>query len=271
MASSKAGQVTLNGRFSPGAHVALWKVRDETALRHEGGELVDTKKVDDDGRVQFKSGVEVGARYFIVGYQDGSPLEVRARGRSADDDNGILAQPPVKPDRVRLANGRWADEAPKRESAPSAEVGPSPAQHQVPAGTQQRSDTPLGTATPVDPKERPPFPGQDDVAKNADQRSDTELGQATPVVHGAPPAQADVKDGTPQRSDTERGTAAPIPAGDAVKAALDRDNAETKAAIGEPVKAAATPASVAKKPAKAKSASKPRAKSQKRSASKRKK
>jgi hypothetical protein len=258
MSSTKSGQITLHGRFNAGAQVRLVRVEDETVLRPEGGKEVASATVDDDGRVQFKKGVEVGGRYFIVGQRDGFPLEVPVRGRSADDDNAVLSQPPVRPDRVRLADGRWQDEVvgAKRVAPPSSEVGPAPGQHQVPKGTQQRSDTPLGTATPVDPKERPPFPLQDSVKKNEPQRSDTERGQATPVPHQAPPAQDDVKGRTAQRSDTPRGTATPIPGGDAIDAVRDRENATTKAAVGEPGKAAALPVDVSKAPPARRSAKK---------------
>src|SRR3954447_24472898 len=104
------GQVTLNGRFSPGTIVRLVEVDGDHVMRSEGGREVDTKRVDEDGRVQFKSGVEVGARYFVGGIQQGFPLEVPVRGNTAADDNAVLVQPPVQPDRVRLADGRWQDE-----------------------------------------------------------------------------------------------------------------------------------------------------------------
>jgi hypothetical protein len=214
-----SGQVVLNGRFRAGTDVRLVKVRDESVLRAEGGEEVATATVDDGARVEFKRGVEVGARYFIVGQVDGFPLEVRARGRETGDESAVLEQPPIGPDRRKLADGRFVDELGDREKTPSSAVGPAPGQHQVGKGVQQRSDTPLGYATPVDPDEQAPYPGQDDVKKNTDQRSDTERGQATP-----------------------------IPAGDAMQAQLDRESAGTKAAIGEPVKAAALPEDAASSP-----------------------
>lgn len=271
------GQVTLNGRFSAGTVVRLVEVDGDHVMRSEGGREVDTKRVDSDGRVQFKSGVKVGARYFVVGIQQGSPLEVPVRGNTADGD---VVQAPIQPDRIRLADGRWQDEviadarAAKKSEVPKSEVGPAPGQHQVPAGVQQRSDTPLGTATPVDPKERAPFPPQDDVAKRQPQRSDTERGQATPIPHLAAPAQSDSKSRGPQRSDTPRGSATPIPAGDAIEAVLNRDSAQAKAAVGEPGKAASLPVDVSP-PAKAepdeatapKASSRPRKASGKRTAS----
>lgn len=232
------GQVTLAGRFPAGTPVRLIKVRDESVLRPEGGKLVATSKVKDDGTVRFKDGVEVGGRYFVVGYVDGVPREVRARGNRAADDTG-LAQPPQGPVRTRLADGSWSDEAPDREKAPGAHVGPAVGQAQVPAGTAQRSETPRGYGHPVD-TEPSPYPRQEDVAKGTPQASDTETGMAVPIVEG-PARQEDVPKGTPQRSDTETGIATVIPAGDAVKAQLERESSVAKAVRGEPGKAAATP------------------------------
>lgn len=242
MATGK-GQVTLRGRFRPGTDVRLVQVRDERVLRAEGGVEVGTATVDDGGAVQFSSGVDVGGRYLVCGYVDGFPLEVRARGREAGDDSELLTQPPIGPDRVRLGDGSWSDERPAAEDAGFGGVGPAPGQHQVPAGTVQRSDTWRGTAHPVDPGERAPYPGQEDVKKGTVQRSDTGIGQATPVVHDVPASQRDVKAGTVQRSSTLEGVATPIPAGDAVEAQKTREAADTKAGIGDPGKAAALPAS----------------------------
>jgi hypothetical protein len=142
MASKKSGQVTLAGRFPKGTDVRLVKVRDETVLRSEGGETIDTQTVDDDGRVQFKKGVEVGARYFIVGYVDGVPLEVRARGNAPGDDPATLTQPPIRPGRIRLGDGSWADEAPKKEKTPSGEVAP----HSGAASGQRQGAAAVGDA-----------------------------------------------------------------------------------------------------------------------------
>jgi hypothetical protein len=119
--ASKA-QVTLNGRFSPGTAVELVEVADESVLTGAGGKVVDRKKVDRDGRVQFQTGVTAGGRYFIRGLQDGMPLEVRARG-NADADADVGFQRPVQPDRVRLSDGSWADEAPEERRRGSVGSG----------------------------------------------------------------------------------------------------------------------------------------------------
>lgn len=245
MATAK-GQVTLRGRFRPGTEVRLVKVRDEAVLRSEGGKEVATATVDESGTVQFKSGVQVGGRYFVVGQVEGGPLEVRARGRAADDPGEVLSQAPVTADRTRLADGTFVDEAPEREKAGFGGVGPAPGQHQAPEGTVQRSDTPRGSAHPHDPEEQAPYPRQEDVPDTVAQRSDTPTGMATPIVHDAPVAQGDVKAGTWQRSDTPAGVATPIPKGDAIAAQEMRESADTKAGVGEPVKAAAAPPEVAR-------------------------
>jgi hypothetical protein len=235
-----AGSVTLAGRFPAGTHVRLVQVKDESVLRSEGGKLTATGKVKDDGTVSFRDGVEVGGRYFVVGYVDGVPREVRVRGNRAGEESAVLAQAPQGDARVRLADGSWADEVPDRESVPGAEVGPAPGQHQVRKGTPQRSETPRGYAHPVDTDEPTPYPRQEDVKKGTPQMSETETGRAAPIIEGAA-RQRDVAKGTPQRSDTELGVATVIPAGDAVQAQRERESSLAKAARGEPGRAAAEP------------------------------
>jgi hypothetical protein len=110
MATTK-GQVTLRGRFRAGSLVKLVKVAGEHVLRAEGGvEPVAEATVDAAGCVQFTEGVEVGARYLVVGQVDGFPVEVRARGNEPDDENSVLTQAPVQPERQRLSGGQFADE-----------------------------------------------------------------------------------------------------------------------------------------------------------------
>lgn len=83
-------------------------------------------------------------------------------------------------------------------------------QASVSGKTQQRSDTPLGQATPVDPQEPQPKPRQEDV-KKVDQRSDTETGEATPFDGDAgPKRQDDAGKKLAQRSATEDGEQTPI-------------------------------------------------------------
>jgi hypothetical protein len=234
---AKQGQVTLRGRFGPGTHVRLVKVAHEGVLRSEGGELVDTGKVNAQGEVTFKA-LEVGSRYFVAGYVDGFLLEVRVTAREADD---AVTQPAVAPDRVKLADGSFADEAPDEEKAPVGEVAPGPSQQQA-RGVAQRSATPRGSAHPVDEDESQPYPRQEDVPGNVAQRSSTETGMATPIpADGVPERQEDAPADLWQRSATPHGVTTPIPAGDAVAAQRAKESAEAKVQRGEPGQAAARP------------------------------
>ena len=240
MATQKA-QVTLRGRFPKGTRVRLVKVRDESVLRTDlSDKAVDDQVVGDDGSVTFSKGVEKGQRYFIVGRVEGMPVEVRVTGRAKDDPAEVLEQAPVQPDRVRLSDGSFADEAPEQEKAPALEVQPGPRQNQA-GDTPQRSATPRGIATPVDPEETLPYPRQEDVPENVPQMSDTETGQATPIHSAVAIRQDEVPAGVQQRSATPVGVATPIPSGDAVAAQQEKESSEAKAARGEPVRAAAEP------------------------------
>lgn len=151
---AKSGQVVLRGRFSPGTRVRLVRVDGAHVLRPgETDEVVDTATVDKDGVVSFKKGVEVEARYFVSGIQQGEPLDVRCRGRTADDV-GPLEADGIRPDRVKLADGSFVDEPPEQHQKPSVPAGATwPGQHQVPKGTLQRSDTPRGAAVPISAEE----------------------------------------------------------------------------------------------------------------------
>lgn len=132
---AKTAQVTLHGRFRPGAVVRLVKVKDETVLRAEGGDTIGTETVDDTGRVQFTDGVEAGCRYFIVGQVDGTPLEVRARGNVADEENSVLATAPVQPDPQKRADGTLESDAVLPGGPRQAEEHPieQPAKKRAPA------------------------------------------------------------------------------------------------------------------------------------------
>jgi hypothetical protein len=203
--------------------------------------------------VSFKSGVDEGARYIATGISDGRPLDVRVRGRSADDPSEILEQPPIQPDRVRLTDGSWSDQAPTKESAPKLAFT-APGQHQVPDGVTQRSDTLRGSAHPVDVESEEPVRRQESVKEGTPQMSDTRPrevdgvqvgggGEATEIVLG-PQRQEDVPDGVLQRSDTPTGVAQPLPGGDMVKGQLDRDSSRTRESRGDNTRGAAEPLDV---------------------------
>lgn len=138
--ASRGGQVVVRGRFTPGSTVRLVKVDGEHVMRPEGGQEVAAAVADETRSVRFRKGVEVGARYFAVGLDEGIPAEVRARGLALDDESAELVQPPVAPDRPRQVRGA---PSPPREPLHTR-------QEDVRKGTAQRSHTATGQATPVE-------------------------------------------------------------------------------------------------------------------------
>jgi hypothetical protein len=240
--ASKKGQVTLAGRFPKGTRVELVEVADESVLRSEGGRVVGSARVGEDGTVRFTDGVTAGNRYFIRGLINGRPEEVRARGNTADEESAVLSQPPVQPSPMRYPDGKLQDEAPDQRELPAREAPPVPAMEQV-GDVPLRSYTLRGEAHPVEPGEPSPYPAQSDDW--GPQRSDTPEGMATPIDQGTFARQDQVPEGTWQRSDTPEGIATPIPRGSAVRSQLEKESPETKAMKGEPVKAAASPVSEA--------------------------
>jgi hypothetical protein len=254
---AKQGSVRLSGRFKPGTRVALHKAPDgERSLRPGAGEPLDVQKVNKDGEVSFTSGVEVGERNFAVGHVAGHYLQVRLTGREKGEESSVVTQPPVGPDRLRHADGTYVDEAPEQhQDPPKIEVGPHLGQHQVPKGVVQRSDTPRGSAHPVDPAELAPYRSQADVPKGTVQMSDTppskdELGReinggrATEIVQSV--QRQEDANGVLQRSDTPHGVATPMQT-DPVKAQLHKESAAAKESRGEPGRAAAEPLEQPKK------------------------
>jgi hypothetical protein len=254
---AKAGSVKLSGRFPPGTKVALRRAPDgERSLRPGDTEVLDTQTVSDDGTVEFSKGVESGERYFATGYIRGEYLQVRLTGRDKGDESAVLSQPPVGYDRLRHADGTYVDEPPEQhQKTPNIEVGPHLGQHQVPKGVLQRSDTPRGSAHPVDPGELAPYRSQDDVPEGTQQMSSTpgfkdELGRyvnggrATEIVQSVQRQEDAV--GVLQRSDTPHGVATPMQT-DPVKAQLHKESAAAKESRGEPGRAAAEPLEQPKK------------------------
>jgi hypothetical protein len=188
------GKTTLRGRFPKGTIVSLREVPDAGTLRSTPEQEVDTKTVNDDGEVTFST--DVGTRYIAFAYVNGAPLEVRVTGRETDDPNALMTQPPIGPDRIRLSDGSFSDEEPKRVAKDDLpmEAAPELSQQMVPRGTRQRSDTPRGTAHPVDTDEPAPYEAQENVADDVKQMSDTETGAAARIAVG-PQRQEDVPAG----------------------------------------------------------------------------
>lgn len=241
MAAAK-GTATLRGRFPAGQRVELVEVKGPHVLRTSPADkVVASKQVDENGEVSFPA--EPGSRYFIRGVVNGVPREVRITGSAAGDESAVLSQAPVGNDEVKLGSGKTlAEHAAENEKAPDSEVQPAAKQSHA-RDLQQRSATPLGYATPVDPDEVPPYGRQEDQDGEL-ARSDTRTGQAALIPVDTPPEkQEDADDGKlQQRSDTPHGVTTPIPVGDATQATLDRDAADSKDMGGtEPNKAAARP------------------------------
>lgn len=244
MATVKQAHVKLAGRFPVGADVELVKVRDERVLRTSAGDkVIASATVADDGTVEFTKGVEVGTRYFVRGRVNGDLREVRITG--TETASAVLSQPPVGnvESTIGTTGKTLAQLAAENEEPPAIEVHPAAKQSQA-RGLLQRSATPLGYATPVDPDEVPPYGKQEDV-EGFVQRSDTATGAAALLPSGdIPEKQEDATDGKLlQRSDTPHGVTTPIPTGDGIQATLDRDAASAKDLGGtEPGKAAGRPA-----------------------------
>lgn len=231
-------KTTLRGRFSPGSVVNLYEVADASVLRAEG-EPDQTETVNDKGEVSFS--LKDGHRYIAQAYDRGEPRSVRLTGRSGDEDVA-LEQAPIGPDRVRMSDGSWSDEAPEKVKKGDLplEAAPHLSQTQIGDDVPQRSATPRGTAHPVDPEEPTPYEAQENVDEDVKQASDTETGRATRIAVG-PQRQEDVPPGVWQRSHTPTGVATPIPGGGPVAAQEMKESSLAKEMRGEPTQAAAAP------------------------------
>jgi hypothetical protein len=120
--ASRSGQVTLRGRFSVGSVVTLTKVAGEHVAGggrrgrrdEDGGEEDGAPRV---GFVRFSKGVEPGRGTSFTGSTTGCRCRSGC-GPEADDPSEVLEQAPILPDRTRMSDGSWSDEAPTKESAP---------------------------------------------------------------------------------------------------------------------------------------------------------
>lgn len=230
MAAAKA-QVTIHGRFPADTRVRL--VPRNSDFFNPPGNAVATAKVGKDSVVTF-GGLEDGEAFWVA-------AEVDEQWRSA----AVTAKVPVAPKkRQDRPSTEEAAPAPPRSpeielddtKLPKGETDPAPhmRQQDVPKGTVQRSDTPLGQATPIPAGEHSPTVPQSAVKKGTVQRSDTPFGEATPIPPGeldvAPaPAQDDMKG--LQRSDTPEGTAAPKPRGTSRRARTDAAKAKDASVV----------------------------------------
>jgi hypothetical protein len=251
MAAGKA-QVTVRGRFPAGERVRLVPRNSDTF--HPPGVAVSTAKVDKTSEVTF-GGLDEGATFWVAAEIDGS-------WRSAAVTAKVPASPKLRMDRPTSEEAKPAQRERQVEppdTKPSkGETMPAPhmRQQDVPKGTVQRSDTPLGQATPVEPDEFQPKVPQSAVKAGTVQRSDTPHGEATPIPPGEldvepAPAQDDVKG--LQLSDTPEGTATPQPRARSRRARTqtekERDASVTKSAAPKKPGGAAKAAAKVRKPA----------------------
>jgi hypothetical protein len=251
----------LSGHFEDGSKVGVFeRTGDFWPGRAALGSPVATSKVESgSSHVTFR-GLENG-RYWAAstGKDDpdrGVAFTVKdvpaARKRQAAASRGNPQAVPASRHQeiVTGATGtRWMGRVVHTPVEKGVEPHPSLNQASVSEGTQQRSATPLGQATPTDPDEPQPHPTQESVRKGTWQRSDTGAGEAEPVGDGVQ-RQEDFEG--PQRSDTERGEATPIGSGQPRGTDVNPDSRERAVGDrptdeGEATRTARKPRSRAKK------------------------
>lgn len=208
----------------------------KTGEFYAGGKVEATAKVSP-GEVRFEN-LEEG-RYWAVGEVNGANVvvsfwakEIPAQkkrteaSKSADLSThpAVLNREIVTGPKGTKVSGRLVEEPVQKGVEPHPHLNQASIADSVP----QRSQTPLGQATPVDPSEPQPKPRQDQVRKGTKQRSDTELGEATPVSDEAGPAKQEDFKGQ-QRSDTETGEATPIGSAEPRGTASNPDSREQAA------------------------------------------
>lgn len=255
MAAAKA-QVTIHGRFPAGTRVRL--VPRNSDFFNPPGAAVAAAKVDKSSEVTF-SGLEDGAPFWVAAEIDGSWRSAAVTAKVPAEPKKRMPRPSTEDARPQQAPGAVAEPDDSKVAKGETDPAPHMRQQDVPKGTVQRSDTPLGMATPIPDGEHSPTVPQSALKKGTVQRSDTPLGEASPIPPGeldvAPaPEQDDVKG--LQRSDTPEGTAAPKPRGTSRRARTDA----AKAKDSSVVKAAAPkkPGGAAKAAAKVKPANRKR-------------
>lgn len=87
--------VLLRGVFEPGSVVKLFQVADESVLRAENGEHVESRVADEAGAVGFEN-VPATARFIAVGFDRyQKPVEYRARALEDGELVSELHQAPI--------------------------------------------------------------------------------------------------------------------------------------------------------------------------------
>jgi hypothetical protein len=151
---SGEGCVVVAGIFPTGTVCRCVKAAGPEVLRPEGGELMDTRTVDDAGFVGFV-GLEVGSSYFVSAYVNGEPVDIRVKGRTVTDLNEFLSQAPV--DEVVPAVGVSETKVPVGTSVADAENAPPidrpDLESGVPLAVADATSLPTGGDATVLPRE----------------------------------------------------------------------------------------------------------------------
>lgn len=225
------------GQWPVGTKVSAY---ERTGDSPSVGNAVKTATVDDKG-LQFK-GLDSGLYWAVGEGHDGSPQSVRFVAKDGSTPKkrtkptlNEQAIPRADPGVEIVTGAKGTKVAGRLTEVPlprGQEAHPHLNQASVSDSTLQRSSTPLGQATPVDPDEPQPKPRQEDVKKGTPQASDTVTGEATPVVAEAgPDSQDDVGKRTRQRSDTEEGEATPLGSAEPRGTASNPDSREVAAGV----------------------------------------
>lgn len=224
--------VRLSGRFPAGTKLEL---RERTGRRYADAErIVARAKSGKDSTVEFKDGVLAGERYWIVGYVDDETRAVQVTGKVPApekvrrDRPGTESARPHQRTEPEWITERRAASAQSLDEVPLSAVGIP--QSAMPDDVQQRSATPLGEGTPVDPREQSPQVSQESIPDDVPQRSDTPHGAAALIPDGeqSPGLRQEDVAGVPQKSDTPHGEATPIET-DALRRETIEDSSEAQA------------------------------------------
>ncbi len=196
------GVVVVRGHFAPGEKVKLVSAAGGGAApAHVAGLAgVDEQAADKSGVVIFE-GLQLGARFWAVG-EEGRASTVTAKdvgdARTIERSQRLSQPGGTRPSVPQ--DERFLQDRPK-----GGAVGPR--QQDVPLDVVQRSDTPIGAATPIPAGERSPQPAVQDA--DGLKASDTDEGELVPSTRVG--RQDEVPDRVLQRSSTERGVATVIP------------------------------------------------------------
>lgn len=227
----------------------------------------ESSATSDGTEVVFKN-LRDGQRYWAVGVVDGNERHKAFTAKPERPDAKVRVEPSgrfnpqlvprVQPG-VEIVTGATGTKVAGRtvhEPLPKGldEAHPHLNQASIAGTVPQRSSTPLGQATPVDPGEVHPKPRQEDVKQGVKQMSDTPTGEATPIVSEAgPEPQEDASKRLKQRSDTEDGEQTPIGSAEPRGTASNPQSVEQAAGVRTTdTKKAATKAAVKAAPGAAK-------------------